>query len=508
MSFRKPFAGFDPARPPATVSSEKMADWLVQKMRASLPKDPPGTAHWDFADGRRIDRPFDLSAPVGQGRENRPQDVARVQGVMERLGLFRAGPANPPGRFTRPLGEALTDYQKGRGLTPDGWAGPGGETIASAAREFGHPPPRPPQAPQAPEDTDEAEETQAMRTPPAPPEPEQPIARMNDGPDALPTYEPQPHADAGGLPTRNAINRLPDEREAQEIDPKARIQLLPHYPDRFPENPKDMRVLLADKRQQAPGAPRKTPTRKEWETEPKEQAEYEAAWSKALLRPPAAYVRKDRPVAAHWQAFNEELHRRGLSETMQQVLGDFFMGEGGQTHDRSGTSSAFGGMTNDGFTNAKKRRPEALRNTPRNTDLTPQTTPDAYLGYLDEVMSRAGTDGKSGHVGMLEDLGDRHTASAVANTLFHDGYAGHKQLHEAAKNTINGIDLKLREERGLSIPSGLTGHQSDTWDVIRWIDEQKLGHVFRANLKKEWSRVHGKEEKRNEYLSRLPPDSP
>jgi len=127
--------------------------------------------------------------------------------------------------------------------------------------------------------------------------------------------------------------------------------------------------------------------------------------------------------------------------------------------------------------------------------MTPQTTPDAYIGYLDEVMSRAGTDGKSGHVGMLEDLGDRHTASAVANTLFHDGYAGHKQLHEAAKNTINGIDLKLREERGLSIPSGLTGHQSDTWDVIRWIDEQKLGHVFRANLKK--SGVECMEKKRS-----------
>lgn len=76
----------------------------------------------------------DLGAAVGNGRESRPEDVAKVQGAMRDLGRYPAPrDGAPDGIVNRDLDRAIRGYQADRSLKRDGWLAPQGET----AREIG-----------------------------------------------------------------------------------------------------------------------------------------------------------------------------------------------------------------------------------------------------------------------------------------------------------------------------------------------------------------------------------
>lgn len=75
-----------------------------------------------------------LTASVGNGRESRPDDVAKVKDAMRGLGRYPAAPDGAPeGILDRDPDRAIRGYQSDRGLKRDGWLAPQGET----AREIG-----------------------------------------------------------------------------------------------------------------------------------------------------------------------------------------------------------------------------------------------------------------------------------------------------------------------------------------------------------------------------------
>lgn len=74
-----------------------------------------------------------LGAAVGDGRESRPEDVAKVQVAMRGLGRYPRPDTEPDGVLDRELDRALRGYQADRGLKRDGWMAPRGAT----AREIG-----------------------------------------------------------------------------------------------------------------------------------------------------------------------------------------------------------------------------------------------------------------------------------------------------------------------------------------------------------------------------------
>lgn len=71
-----------------------------------------------------------LSAAVGDGRPNRPEDVLWVREALGTLGRHGAA-----GRdvlvVCRALDEAVRTHQRDRGLKRDGWLAPDGETERS-----------------------------------------------------------------------------------------------------------------------------------------------------------------------------------------------------------------------------------------------------------------------------------------------------------------------------------------------------------------------------------------
>jgi peptidoglycan hydrolase-like protein with peptidoglycan-binding domain len=70
-----------------------------------------------------------ISARVGNGMENRRDDVRTIQRSLGALGLMPEDPFDDPHGFIDERTEdALRNFQSRKGLLVDGWAGPGGET--------------------------------------------------------------------------------------------------------------------------------------------------------------------------------------------------------------------------------------------------------------------------------------------------------------------------------------------------------------------------------------------
>jgi len=72
-----------------------------------------------------------LSAPVGKGQENRPDDIAAFDQRLRRIGTYDPPPeyAHEPQRYaTEPVIDALDRFQEKNGLKVDGIANPGGPT--------------------------------------------------------------------------------------------------------------------------------------------------------------------------------------------------------------------------------------------------------------------------------------------------------------------------------------------------------------------------------------------
>lgn len=75
-----------------------------------------------------------LSAPVGPGGRNRPEDVLRMEAFLYQTGdldLDESG--GPTGYAGARLVDALAAYQKRNGLLPDGRADPDGPTVKQMA---------------------------------------------------------------------------------------------------------------------------------------------------------------------------------------------------------------------------------------------------------------------------------------------------------------------------------------------------------------------------------------
>lgn len=78
-----------------------------------------------------------LGAPVGSGRESRPEDVVKVKQGMRELGRYPRLQAEPSGVLDRELDRAIRNYQADRKLKQDGWLAPQGETAREMGRDLG-----------------------------------------------------------------------------------------------------------------------------------------------------------------------------------------------------------------------------------------------------------------------------------------------------------------------------------------------------------------------------------
>lgn len=107
----------------------------------------PGNPDWETARGRWMegaslrdlfgDSLFHLNGPVGTGRANQRGDVFKLQALLHREGMLDAeATGGPTGYWGNRDDLAMRDFQKDGGLTVDGWAAPGGPTLAALRRGY------------------------------------------------------------------------------------------------------------------------------------------------------------------------------------------------------------------------------------------------------------------------------------------------------------------------------------------------------------------------------------
>jgi hypothetical protein len=75
-----------------------------------------------------VDRLDDLAGEVGNGRENRPDDVVRVKTAFRRLRRLEEPEHGFSGFIDRPLDGAIRSFQRANDLREDGFLRPGGPT--------------------------------------------------------------------------------------------------------------------------------------------------------------------------------------------------------------------------------------------------------------------------------------------------------------------------------------------------------------------------------------------
>ncbi len=78
-----------------------------------------------------------LKGPVGNNRDNDPEDILRTKEALTRLG-YMAGEEEPHGYITREMNSALKTFQRDKDLKVDGWMQPGGETEDSLLQSLGY----------------------------------------------------------------------------------------------------------------------------------------------------------------------------------------------------------------------------------------------------------------------------------------------------------------------------------------------------------------------------------
>ncbi|MBL8363534.1 MAG: peptidoglycan-binding protein [Rubrivivax sp.] len=115
--------------------------------RGDVPVGPGGEA--PPQDGNvGMTRPFELSASVGRGGKNQPEDVQQVQAALNRR--MNAG-LNVDGQCGKGTIDAIMAFQKALGQSkPDGRVDPGRGTANEMAKSGKLPPPPPPPNPKAP----------------------------------------------------------------------------------------------------------------------------------------------------------------------------------------------------------------------------------------------------------------------------------------------------------------------------------------------------------------------
>lgn len=96
-----------------------------------------------WAEGRALPELFgardtlEIRAGIGEGRQNRRPDVAKVETLMDALGEHDASPTDgPTGFLNTRLEEDVQRFQVRNGLTVDGIVDPGGETLRQIQGEL------------------------------------------------------------------------------------------------------------------------------------------------------------------------------------------------------------------------------------------------------------------------------------------------------------------------------------------------------------------------------------
>ncbi|MBM3582514.1 MAG: peptidoglycan-binding protein, partial [Alphaproteobacteria bacterium] len=101
------------------------ADWEFEALRKDFDLRKPL---------QRIfrDRSLDLAQPVGRDADNDPFDVALIETLLAKTGLFDLGRTEgPTGHYGTALEDAIRDFQKSANLKIDGRINPGGPTFAA-----------------------------------------------------------------------------------------------------------------------------------------------------------------------------------------------------------------------------------------------------------------------------------------------------------------------------------------------------------------------------------------
>nr|BDD47279.1 hypothetical protein 3 [bacterium] len=110
-------------------------------------RDPFGRIASSDGSQERLKAIADLSnivSTIGEDGENAPEDVARVEMMLEATGDMDLRPSEgPTGYFGQRLLEAISQFQKRMGLTPTGFVRPGDSThralVAKSADRNGRP---------------------------------------------------------------------------------------------------------------------------------------------------------------------------------------------------------------------------------------------------------------------------------------------------------------------------------------------------------------------------------
>jgi peptidoglycan hydrolase-like protein with peptidoglycan-binding domain len=101
------------------------ADWEFEALRKDF--DPRKPLQRIFRD-----RSLDLAQPVGRDADNDPFDVALIETLLAKTGLFDLGRTEgPTGHYGAALEDAIRRFQKSENLEIDGRINPGGPTLAA-----------------------------------------------------------------------------------------------------------------------------------------------------------------------------------------------------------------------------------------------------------------------------------------------------------------------------------------------------------------------------------------
>lgn len=139
-------------------------------------------------------------------------------------------------------------------------------------------------------------------------------------------------------------------------------------------------------------------------------------------------VFKGQPGA--WESFNKSVDGLGVSDTEKFVYGQVYAAEGGNAVD--GKSQASSGILPSTLEAAKASgKIPGLDKVPAPKDLSPDQRAAVMKWYFDGALRTVGGSQ------MLDWVGDRTAAGALADTLYRHGGAGGTRLIQKAINSVN-----------------------------------------------------------------------
>jgi hypothetical protein len=457
---------------------------------------------------------FDLSGPVGMRFASARDDAIRLEGILANSGdLDLSERGGPTGYWGLAQDKALRGYQRRNGLAVDGWAGPGGETVAHMRDAFG--PLLGGYGVPTPEDVDAHHDDIAAGGPGlialVPRVPMAPIPGLPDigaagrasnaaqidwlggnrtGFAGVPAQLARYVREQGELGLAQAHDFLGQfgRRRPGEADgllaailgamPEAdlRARLLGVEPGALPPVGVRTTELRNDEREPGPEAYVKPVHR--WADDDRPGIRLLAADERSgdaggdprtEPAPTAPAPDYDKPPAYRaevfaaqpgvWDAMRDAVKGDpALGEGQRSAYMAIFAGEGGMRRDRS--DSAVAGIT-QGFIDGERRNgtwPAGLDHVKTPADLKPEDVKPAYRHYFDQAFA------KIGGAKVLDDIGDPKVAAAIADTLFRSGPG---KGAEMVQDAVNDAGLTKIDADGV--------FGSRTLDAIKGVVKSDVG---------------------------------